>query len=307
MKIVKNVFRILIISLLSFLFFGCPDFEDDGYGEEIANYPEWLGADSYLTCVGYSAWTSWQSEQGKKLHNYATDIINKDYDGKFRLILNGQCVYLSFNDVNQSGGRIFYNWVSSIDSCNTSIDIPQNDIENKYEYSCYAKTNLSDEKTDANKAYVLLTRLDNGSELGNKFNFTFTIAGNEIINMDLKNDNTQNVRLTRSKYSWIRRIENYIRWTSDVQEVCLFTDYLAGPKYCACYEGISLRGNIEDIDNENQEISFNLLDAAESEFADYFTLKVAKNLETASITYYKLDGETPVVVRSDTNLACDTY
>lgn len=50
--------------------------------------------------------------------------------------------------------------------------------------------------------------------------------------------------------------------------------------------------------------SFNLLDAEQSDFADYFTLKVAQDRKTATITYYKLKNGSPTVVRRDENLEC---
>ena len=60
-----------------------------------------------------------------------------------------------------------------------------------------------------------------------------------------------------------------------------------------CWEGISFRGISED----RKRISFNLLDSESSGYADYFEVSV-KSRSDVSVTFYRMDGEEPVVVKS---------
>lgn len=204
---------------------------------------------------------------------------------------------MSFNDANQSGLRIFFFWVAEVTSCNNSLEIPREDIENKFEYDGYLKTSLKKERTEENKSHIVMTRIFDEAFEGNRFNYTLTVAGKELININLENGSTKSVFIDYSEHSWIPTIWGYLKWNSTLDSEKKYVSL----RFWSCYEGILLRGEIDD---ENQEISFNLLDAEQSDFADYFTLNVAQDRKTATITYYKLKNGIPAVVRSDENLEC---
>lgn len=300
MKFTKASFFCLLVGFVVLLT-ACPFSSDNEfylYGKEIHNYPAWLVPDSYssVSCEGCSEWMDWQSDEGKLLHSYVpASLISDEYSGKFRLLVDGQSVHLSFNDANQTRLRIFFFWVAEVTSCDNSIEIPQEDIENKFEYDGYLKTSLKEERTEENKSHIVMTRIPDESFEGNRFNYTLTVAGKELINLNLKNGSTESVFIDYSEHSWIPTIWGYLKWNSTLDSEKKYVSL----GFWSCYEGISLRGEIDD---EKQEISFNLLDAEQSGFADYFTLKVAEDKESAAITYYRLENGIPAVVRSDENL-----
>ena len=310
MNQIKSLFINLLTVCTLIFFTACPFNPDNEFylrGKEISNYPEWLDPFQYTQCIGISEWLDWQSDQGKKLHSYVPEsVISSSYEGKFRLRLSGQGTILDFNDSNETGIIILYNWVAKVKSCANGIDIPQKDIENKFEYDCYVKKSLYDGETDENKAVVVLTRLSDKTATINEFNYNLKIKNKEIININLKNNMpTKKVYIDYSKHSWIPNVRNYIRRDNDkgTLELDLYY-YGCGTRKTACYEGISLRGEIDDV---NKTISFNLLDAKQSGFADYFTLKVTNDLKTASIIYYKLENDELKVVRCDEKLECTNY
>lgn len=314
-----NQIKFLFINLLTVcilvFFTACPFNSDNEFylrGKEISNYPEWLNP-YHEICggIGFSDWLDWQGEQGKLLHDYVPkNIISKDFKGKFRLHISTQDTFLVFNDSKSTSIVILYNWVAEVKSCANGIDIPQDDIENKFEYDCYAKKSLYDEETDENKAHILLTRLES-STTENKFNYKLKIAGNLVINCDMRNISIPNeVSIDIEKHSWIPYEVGWLKLNKTKDAIKFVQSYYASmgknltvwENSVDCQEGIvSIRDKIDDA---NKTISFNLVD---TEQCDYITLKVADDLKTASITYYKVENEKPKLIRCDESLLCLYY
>ncbi len=311
MKQTKLLFINLLTVCALVFFTACPFNPDNEFylrGKEISNYPEWLRGG-----VGVSDWLDWQGEQGKSLHDYVPEnIISKDFNGKFRLHLGNQDTFIVFNDSKSTAIVILYNWVAEVKSCANGIDIPQKDIENKFEYGCYAKKSLYDEETDENKAQVVLTRLES-STTENRFNYKLKIAGNLVIDCNMKNNFiSEEVPIDMKKHSWFPCSVDRLKVNETKTAINFAKGYhafmgkdLKTWENCVdCYEGISLHGEIDDA---KKTISFNLLDAKQSDFADYFTLKVADDLKTASITYYKIENSKAKIIRCNENLECRDY
>lgn len=310
MKLKNTSVSIFILLLLSSFLVGCWDKESAYYlrGKIISNYPDWLNPRGEVDCAeGVSEWLDWQSEQGMLLHDYVDNsVIDDSYSGKFRICLDGQDIALRFNDKECTGVVIIFNWVGAVPESFYSVS--QTDIDNKFEYDCHSKTSLYDGESEKNKARVSITRLKSDSD-ENEFNYKLAVAGKIIIDIELKNNlKSGEVPVDISEHSWIPddvsclyrdtatsilKLRSFLRFEME-NDLRTFRN-----NWPACYEGISLRGEIDD---EKQEISFNLLDAEQSDFADYFTLKVAEDKESAAITYYKLENGIPSVVRSDENL-----
>ena len=315
MNQIKSLFINLFTVFTLVLFTACPFNPDNEFylrGKEISNYPEWLNPyHGESGAAGVSEWLDWQGEQGKSLHDYVPEnIISKDFNGKFRLHLGNQDTHLVFNDSKSTAIVILYNWVAEVKSCSNGIDIPQKDIENKFEYGCYAKKSLYDEETDENKAQVVLTRLES-STTENRFNYKLKIAGNLVIDCNMKNNFIlKEVPIDIEKYVWIPYEVGWLKLNKTKNAIKFEQSYyfdmgksLTVIENCIeCYEGISsIRGKIDDA---NKTISFNLVD---TEQCDYITLKIADDLKNASIVYYKLENGETKIVRYKENLLCSYY
>lgn len=307
---------------MGMFFISCPSNKDDNEfylrGKIISNYPNWLDPHGIMTTQNISLWTDWQSEQGKALHDYVpNDVIADDYNGKFRLLVSGQNIILLFNDPVGTAITILFNWIAETKTTSNIINISQKDIDHKFEYDCYAKTNLHEGEKSSNKAHVSMTRLSNKNEIPNKLNYKLEIAGNTVISIELINGIITEKATVPKAHSWFPSNVEFIYWNDTNIQLCLWYTgenknillwYPFGmnlnsnvlKSVLSCYEGISLK----EINDAEKEISFNLLDATQSGFADFFTLKIFDN-KTASITYYKYNEvNSPVKVRTDNNLEC---
>ena len=327
MKKIKSYCFIFIVLFLS-VFISCNDGVANNQGQGISNYPDWVcpswNDNKSLICLGTSEWLDWQGEQGKLLWDYVPDnAIPDDYEGKFRLHIDGQNVGIQFNDVDSTVVSAIFNWIGSIEEnmYNGRIYIPQADIESSYDYDCYCKKKGSDGAVQSNKAHVKLTRMrdDNGADIG--FNYLLTINKKILINVDVKLSVNYGMLKLNENHAWLNfhpvgRNKTYVNFYAESGEYIHFDRFwdLRGldgtgnipivnddriEKYIYyCFEGVSLRY----IDDATQTIQLNLLDAEKSDFADY--LEVVRTGDKAKLTYYKIVEGNPIIVKSYEDLDC---
>ena len=325
----KKISITLLFLSLCFLFISCPTIIKGEEGVIIGNYPDWVAipGNEGCSCAGTSEWMDWESENGKKLLCFIPDEeINKTKSGKFRLIIFDQYIAVMLNDIDSTVIKAAYNYIGDKSDGMGIIEVypEQKDAETAYEYDCYCKKNMSDPVSEDNKAHVLMTRIrSNGYDIG--FNYQLTVADELIIDVDLKNTKNNEAVVLDKVYPWLNfslikqdpytcygfscdcenksvQIPAYWRlWGIDVYPGNTPVDGNSNiEKYIYyCFEGFSLRS----INEETQTIQINLLDAKESDFADY--MEVVRSGDVGTLTYYKLNNGIPVVVKKYTDLYCE--
>ena len=260
----------------------------------IAEYPVWCSwtdknkdLGDAVTGFGYSEWKDWQGNDGKLLHSLVDDSIVSDNENcKYRLLMVGQHLCICFNDSASKFASVFAfignyeHYENRIVKIDTSSD--------KVEYDCWIRPyhdEVWEEKcTDSNKGKVVLTKIDD-----NSFNYKMTMNEKTIVDTTMVNGQAGcgKAQLTK-KYSWFPTFafsevigDDYSKngyyghckigfdFDSNTNLVEVFE---WGMNSMYCFEGVSLRS----VDEENKKISFNLLDAAESGFADYMEIHITK-------------------------------
>ena len=323
MIIYKKFLLPIIIILLCFI--SCPIERNNDYSVRIENYPDWMtwykgGGNS---CIAASEWMDWQGEQGLLLHDYIPkEAISGDYLGKFRIYYSDQYVGIQFNDPDSTLVRAMYLWIKhpGDNGNNGRISFYQSNPELYYEFDCYCKKRTLDKATESNKAHVKFTRLKDGDkDIG--FNYFLKVAGKTVIDVDLKTPITKGELKLNENHSWLKftPVGNndtyYNFFPIDYNNVCvdsfwvlkgldgtgnilIETDSRIEKYFYYCFEGISLRY----VDDTTQTLQLNLLDAEESDFADY--LEFVRNGDKGKLTYYKLILGVPTVVKEYDDIDC---
>ncbi len=298
-------------------------------GTIITNYPEWCtgesveqgGLDNDLLCYGYSPWIEWQSESGEKLHDFVDDkLVSGDYSGKFRVLLLSQHVYICFNDRN-STHALFFNYYGDYFDDGEGIAVPQSS-NGKFEYNAwfrpyhltgsYGYVVFDESCHDSNRSQVVMTRLSDTS-----FNYILTVAGEKIIDVNMSSftsgfgtaDLGVPDTVVKTEYWWVPDDFAEVDGEDQISFHCKDGNVFVLRPLCNTFysfEGISLR----EIDEDKMTISFTLLDAGQSDFADYFEVgltNVTKDLlkqnenrlrNHGTVTFYKITNEEPQVVRT---------
>ena len=337
-------FKSLVISLLFIpILVSCPIepiFDNmDFLGVQIYNYPSWVNVENVdiktyagEATLAYSPWLDWQTE-GKELQRFVSaigSVNSKDYQGKFRLIMNCQTLIVGFNDKDSSSFK-FFCYIAPIDMTNIAeyfdakfLAISPTFDENIFSYDCwfreYATNRFLDEKTNANYAKITLKRINNS----NQFNYLLSIGGKKVVDTVMSAVSQKEIAKANlgREISWIPVRFNEIIGNSSTSrnyygraslEFKLSdNNMLVSLKHqlntLFCMEGITLR----EVDEEKRTVSFYLEDRNESDFADYIELVVGtekpygdetgKNSSLFStngtLTFYKeIEGMSPIVVR----------
>lgn len=296
MRSKKNV---PIITILSFLFIGCPSHInfDEYQGKIINEYPDWcclyVNASSKekvkaesggYPAFGYSEWKDWQESEGKLLHSFVEDnVIADNYSGKFRIAVFGQLIKICFNDANSSYTD-FFAYLGDFNNYYKDrlvyIDLDSDVVK----YDCWLRkgngySKFSDICNESNSSKVSMRKIDD-----NTYNFLLMVQGEKIIDTMLKNISVSLKPAEVTKiYSWFPAAftevigDNYYKngYYGKGRILFLVNDNhislaLAQMVPLYCFEGISFRS----VDEENKKISFNLLDAGKSDFADYFEIHI---------------------------------
>jgi hypothetical protein len=329
---IRAVFSVLSAVCFTVLFTSCPLNPFSAYSTEavtagtiVSNYPEWCtgisaekaGLDCDFLCYGYSPWFDWQSETGKKLHDFVNNNIATDeYTGKFRILLLSQYVYICFND-RDSANAIFFNYYGDYFTDGEGVSVPQSSAD-RFEYDAWFRRahrgseglGFDESCTDSNRSKVVMTKISDTS-----FRYTLAVAGEKIIDTDMTNytaavgeaDLGISDDDVKTKYWWIPNCFDVVDGRDSIHFSCKDGKISLGrPLRNTLYsfEGISLR----KIDEEDMTVSFNLLDADQSDFADYVEFSVTgvtKELlnendsclrNHGSVTFYKMtDGQAQVV------------
>ena len=295
-----------VLALISCIFISCPCDVPEWMlenGQEIKNFPEWT-----TSCSAFSPWMDWQSEDGQRLHNLVDDsIISDDFTGKFRIGLRGQNITIGFN--NSKGSWInLYNWYGEVTSWeNSTVCLEQENPESKYIYDCFCKKQKTESAMAENKSKVEITKISD-----KKFNYKQTIVDKLVIDCDFYNlaqfcvDLETNFHTEHTEVP-IKFCEYFPISFSDKNESCFYfypvdefssyrkiatfpNDFF---RYVYCSEGISFR----EINGDKNKISFNLLDAVESDYIDYFEIQVISK-EDVKIHFYKEDEAVSVLVNT---------
>lgn len=333
-KKMKKILFTIIIVLIAIVSCDMNARYSEYRGKVISEYPDWCAnytasgvkadCESDGASFGYSAWYDWQSDEGKKLHKLVDDsIVHEDFSGKYRIVSLGQRLTICFNDANSSHAD-FFQYIG--DYTNFYKDrIVNIDVESdKVEYGCWLRKGngfdvaFCDKCLDSNKSKVSMAKIDDKS-----YRFVLSVADEEVINVILNNKSNECKKAVLAKsYSWFPSFafkevigtdywsdgyygKRYIRFDFDSKsktvEVWGWGD---GSLYC--FEGVSLRA----VDEENKKISFNLLDADKSGFADYLEIHITnddwidcpergatkdnRSLMKGTLGFYKEDESKPI-------------
>lgn len=292
----------LILLLFSFAFISCPCNIPEWMvenGKQIINFPEWT-----TSCNAFSSWMDWQSEDGKRLHDLVDDsIIADDFSGKFRIGLNGQDITIGFN--NSKGDWVnLYNWYGDVTNWDDSVvSIEQQNPDNKYIYDCYCKTQKTENETSENKSRVEITKIDN-----TKFHYKQDIVDKTVIDCDFYNryefcddiyTEPTNVPVKFYEYFPFEFFDQNgsffyfypVDGSSSYKKIATTpNDFF---RYIYCPEGISFK----EINEAKDRISFNLLDAEESDYIDYFEIHVISKKDV-KIYFYKMNDNQTVLVNT---------
>lgn len=309
----KSKFIPYILAFISFVFISCPHKVPDWMleqGQEITNFPEWS-----CNAFGFSPWMDWQGEDGKRLHDWVDGtVISDDFQGKFRMMIRGQKIAIGFN--NPKGNFVeLYSWYGEVHSLSDSgVSVEQDEPDNKFVYSCHLKKNAADEATEENRATVELTRIDEDT-----FKYSLDVAGKTVIDCSLRNVDFFSVcedRYSRPTDIPVKLCDYFpIEYLMNEKVSFLYMASFDGSgsyrkiasppgdlfRYIYCPEGYSFR----EINAEKNRISFNLLDAAESEYADYFEITVREKNDVL-LSFYKIRDGSPVLLNtlSKPDLSC---
>lgn len=301
---IKNNY--IFILIISFVFLSCPCCIPEWMlenGQEIQNFPKWT-----TSCNAFSSWMNWQSEDGKRLHDLVDDsIISDDFEGKFRIGIQGQNIKIGFN--NQKGSFIkLYNWYGEVKNLSdSSVTVEQNDIDTQFIYDCYCKKQKVESSTEKNKSKVEMNKIDE-----NTFWYKQTISEKVIIDCKFYNLAQFCVDLETNRYTYPTDVplefceffpinfldeeESFfyfypIDGSDSYKKIAIFpNDFF---KYIYCPEGIYFR----EINEEKNRISFNLRDAKESDYVDYFEIQVnSKN--DVKIHFYRIENEKEILLNT---------
>ena len=340
-------FKSLVISLLFVpILVSCPlQFtSDDFLGKRIINYPSWineLNAEFKTSpaeqILAYSPWMNWQ-EEGKELQRFVKKVGKIDavnFNGKFRLIMRCQELFVAFNDSDLSYAR-FFCYIGDFKAYNIDqyekekyIYTPINN-ENIFEYDCYfreyslSRCAFVDNVSDSNKAHVKFEKVDDNIK------YILTVAEKEIVNTTLLALKTRYQKIDLGKeLSWMpysfKEINPDFKNMNQYYGVSMMDfyknrenpqefEFRYSLKTLYCLEGITLRS----IDESRRAISFYLEDRKESNFADYLELVIGDerpykdnsnqewsfgHLSNGMLTFYKEqeDGNDLVVRQFDKN------
>ncbi|MBD5447584.1 MAG: hypothetical protein HDR32_07560 [Treponema sp.] len=149
-------------------------------GQCIENLLYFFNSGDSLSDYGYCDWKDWQDEAGKRLHPYLPKGIGLDeYEGMYKLILQGQSINIFFDDERRTAMKLFHFFVEEYAGTGF-ITLPQEN-ENRFVFSGWAKNancmNCTDEN-QANISYEIIQE-DSSYKYGN---FKLIIADAEIIN-----------------------------------------------------------------------------------------------------------------------------
>lgn len=314
----KRVVLTFIMGLFCALFISCPTSffpsenpknlesikeENILRGEQLSeSYPSWM-------VKGYTSWFSWQSEQGIMLHDYVSDsVISDDYNGCFRLLINGQDLGICFNDVNNTVIELMYLFSDSVKTV----------TDNKFEADCYVKKNLKERNTETNSAKLII----NKTEDGHITRFIVKKGETEIIDVDVHDYGD---KLSIERPSWLKKNITTSDWMKDFWSMSHFYDNynpacsilefsddpwfgLDNPKpflfFHFSYEGVSIKGQ----DDVNHIFSLNLSDGESGGFADYVEIRLrddkVEKYDAVDLTFYKITDGAPSVVKKYEKLIC---
>lgn len=327
----------LVLFSLSLVSFRCncyPDFIEKE-GKIINVYPDWCclyegNAESNTKihaeygrnpAFGFSSWLDWQTE-GKKMWQFV-DRIGKvrpeNFQGKFRVMTYGQRFSLLFSDVERSK-LDFFAYIGDYKEYHKDRIINIDTDVDEFEFDCYLRIGNSFDGftngcTESNKGKVIMKKNPSNEK---EFSYTFYINHEPIIDITMKNQAYEPPAIlidsdTLVSEEWLPKsfkellISDSSAHSTSYGKSYLNFVYKKNNLYIQsndyCFEGYSLRA----IDKENKKISFNLLDARESDLADYFEIHILDSNWSSdpdaygtstrmkgTLGYYKEGQETPI-------------
>ncbi|GEM_PF-3196704 len=334
MKKITMKLKLLILFLLSILFTGCPwDCDSDTFWEEhgllIVNYPEWCFGEVYTNssfpenyyCYGYSDWKDWNSSNGNQICSLVDEYLapgDYDFDGKYRLLAINQYLYVCFNDRKMTYIQLqnYYGDYGETKDHRISVKQATNDV---FEYDA----NLRGDSRSALYDKKTRVRLEKVSET--QFKYNLEVDGNLYVSETMTNYKAEygsaNFSKKIAEYEWLpkngisfdihSRNNVYFETTEKSLSIDRTVGFYPDEQLMYCFEGISLRA----IDEENKIVSYNFLDAGKNGHCDYFEIKIDSFDDIAeeyalykyngTLTFYKIENETPIVVygyKSDSNI-----
>ncbi len=326
---------IFFLSVLLTFFTGCPC-DHDLWGEEhgllIVNYPEWCFGEVYTNssfpenyyCYGYSDWKDWNSSNGNQICSLVDEYLapgDYDFAGKYRLLAINQYLYVCFNDRKMTCIRL-QNYYGDYDSENDNRISVKQSSEDVFEYDATLRGGLRSALYDK-KTHV---RLEKVSET--QFQYNLKVDETLYVSETMTNYKADyGVAIFPKKveeYKWLPKNGMYFGIHSrnnvhfETTEKSLSINRTVGfypdEQLMYCFEGISLRA----IDEEKKTVSYNFLDAGKNGRCDYFEIKIDNFDEKAeeyalykyngTLTFYKVENETPIVVysyKSDSSIEFD--
>lgn len=192
----KKQIHLLIISFLFItLFSSCKGHstnEESYYfleyiGRSIINFPDWYSSGNF----SYSEWHEWQSEDGKKLHKFASYIPNiENFNGYYRLLCRGQGIHIIFDNGSQTIYNLLWNYIPEFRTEEKRVQenenkdayllyiayFPQNS-DTEYNYSAFAKSDIFYTANASNNISLIK---DNGYKT--EFNYTLKLDEKELFN-----------------------------------------------------------------------------------------------------------------------------
>lgn len=312
------------IVLLSILFTGCPDVffipdpSEEEHGLLIVNYPEWCEGEintedrfsmfhfSYH-CYGYSDWKNWNSSEGELIFSLVDkDLVPEVFDGKYRLVVINQYLYVCFNDKKMTNIRLHNYYGDYERENNNQISINQSS-KNVFEYDAALRGEITLQMY-GKRSHV---RLEKKTET--QFTYKLDVDGKTYVTETMINYKAEYgsaiFPMKVEEYEWLPKngmdfdVGNKIlgpifdvngnslsigRGPGNSGNIYLMLMY--------CFEGISLR----NIDGENKTVSYNFLDAGKNGHCDYFEIKIDTVTDEdrysykGTLAFYKIVEEKPV-------------
>lgn len=328
--------KLLGILILSILLLGCPfapNADESNFGVLVINYPEWCFGEVYgdtvdyfndywnYYCYGYSDWKDWNSSEGKLVCSLIDEsLLPGNFDGKYRLFVINQFLYICFNDRKMTYIQL-HNYYGDYERKNTNRISVKQSSEDVFEYHATLKGE------SAKQFYGKQTHVKLEKVSGNQFKFKYNleIDGKNYVSETMTNYKAEygsaNFSKKIAEYEWLpkngisfdihSRNNVYFETTEKSLSIDRTVGFYPDEQLMYCFEGISLRA----IDEENKIVSYNFLDAGKNGHCDYFEIKIDSFDDIAeeyalykyngTLTFYKIENETPIVVygyKSDSNI-----
>lgn len=308
----------ILLSILSIFFTGCPDVffipdpSEEEHGLLIVNYPEWCEGEintedrfsmflfSYH-CYGYSDWKEWNSSEGELIFSLVDkNLVPNGFDGKYRLVVINQYLYVCFNDKEMTNIRLHNYYGDYEKENNNQISIKQSS-KNLFEYNAILKGDISIQMYDKHPHI----RLEKISET--QFAYKLEVDGKTYVSETMTNYKAEYgsaiFPMEVEQYEWLPKKGMDFAVGNKTLGTFFYTDgnslsMSRGPENSGniyimlmyCFEGISLRS----IDEENKTVSYNFLDAGKNGHCDYFEIKIdtvtdeGRYSYKGTLTFYKI-------------------